>query len=309
MEVEEISLTLSNFAPLIQLWAGICLLFFYETLFKESPLANIVEGLKKLHRNFVLQYIDIIPKEEVMDVNEIAKDNWEEHLLPTIKNIASLTFFYAVFILFFIGIENHKHLGQESVFALQPINCFILLYLLSAAIFVKTKLFHTYWTPVICFAALVLYFIWFKDIDNFFISYVYCFDENLSRSEIVIFTLITLFSGLLLVIGRIFMVWINLKSKRSSIEKLDRNCKELVAVRMKLRPLNQLPKKLLEKIQPKINERIDGRTKDTNIVLQESIAEEILDEYKTLKSGWIQSKQFSLKKEIRKSILELVDRL
>lgn len=125
------------------------MLFFYETLFKHSPLANLVEGLKKLHREFVLEYINFIPRNEVMDVEKYVKDNWDDHLLPTIKNLASLTFFYSVFILAFIGIENVQGYGNQYIYALQPINFVVILYTLVAAIFVKSKIFHTYWTPII----------------------------------------------------------------------------------------------------------------------------------------------------------------
>lgn len=55
--------------------------------------------------------------------------------------------------------------------------------------------------------------------------------------------------------------------------------------------INDLPKKLKDKIQQKINDRL-AEESDTNTVIQASIREEILEEYKTLQAGWIQSTSY-----------------
>lgn len=193
-------ISLTNFAPLIQLWAGFCLLFFYETLFKHSPLANLVEGLKKLHKEFVMECIDFIPKEQIIDVDKYAKDNWEEHLLPTIKNLASLTFFYSVFILIFIGIENVKGLGDHYIYALQPINWLIIIYAVVAALCVKAKIFHTYWTPIIGIILIVGYFHKYDQINTWLVYHSCYIGEYWSPSSISVFTLFTLFSGLAVIL-------------------------------------------------------------------------------------------------------------
>lgn len=286
-------ITLTNFAPLIQLWAGFCLLFFYETLFKHSPLANLVEGLKKLHKEFVMEYIDFIPTNEIMDVDKYAKDNWEEHLLPTIKNLASLTFFYSVFILTFIGIENVQGLGDHYIYALQPINWVIVTYSVIAAIFIKAKIFHTYWTPIIGIILIVGYFHKYDQINTWLAANVRCFGEYWSPSAISIFTLFTLFSGLAVVLLRLFVVWCNLNSKQRSLKKLNVNCTLLAAVMIRSRSINDLPKKLKNKIQPKINDKLSEEI-ETNDVIQSSIREEIVEEYKTLQAGWIQSAQYKV---------------
>ncbi|MBD5292832.1 MAG: hypothetical protein HDS23_06260 [Bacteroides sp.] len=284
-------ITLTNFAPLIQLWAGFCLLFFYETLFKHSPLANLVEGLKKLHKEFVMEYIDFITKEEIIDVDKYAKDNWEEHLLPTIKNLASLTFFYSVFILVFIGIENVKGLGDHYIYALQPINWLIIIYAVVAALFVKAKIFHTYWTPIIGIILIVGYFHKYDQINTWLVGHGCWLGEYWSYSSISVFTLFTLFSGLAVVLLRLLAVWRNLNSKQRSLKKLNVNCTLLAAVMIRSRSINDLPKKLKNKIQPKINDKLSEEI-ETNDVIQSSIREEIVEEYKTLQAGWIQSTSY-----------------
>ena len=54
--VTEISFT--GFAPLIQIWAGICLLFFYEGLLKKSPLDSTLKQIENLYNDFVSRYQD-----------------------------------------------------------------------------------------------------------------------------------------------------------------------------------------------------------------------------------------------------------
>ena len=299
---------MTNFAPLIQLWAGFCLLFFYETLFKHSPLANLVEGLKKLHKEFVMEYIDFIPRNEIMDVDKYAKDNWEEHLLPTIKNLASLTFFYSVFILIFIGIENVQGLGDHYIYALQPINWVIVTYAVIAAIFIKAKIFHTYWTPIIGIILIVGYFHKYDHINTWLADHVCCLGEYWSPSAISVFTLFTLFSGLAVVLLRLLAVWCNLNSKQRSLKNLNINCTLLAAVMIRSKNINDLPKKLRNKVQPKINKRL-GEENDTGLVIQESIKEEIQDEYKTLKTGWVQSSQYRLRLWLGNHLSKLASKL
>lgn len=285
MEVQGEIVTLTNFAPLVQLWAGFCLLFFYETLFKRSPLAYLVETLKKLHEDFQMDYINFIPKDEVLDVESYAQDNWNEDILPTIKNLAALTFFYSVFILAFIGIENVKGLGDVYVYALQPIDWFIIGYCLLATVLVKSKIFHTYWTPILSILAIIFYFHCFTAIDAFLLNLGFCMGNYWSQSAISVFTLFTLFAGLAVVILRLLMVWIKLYTKRRAMESLNSNCALLYKVMINSLKLTDLPEPLLKKIQPKINERLNDKGKTVDKVFQESVREEILEEYRTLKTG------------------------
>ena len=306
MNSETGAVTLTNFAPLIQLWAGFCLLFFYETLFKHSPLADLTTGLKNLHKEFEMEYIDFIPRNEIMDVDKYAKDNWEEHFLPTIKNLASLTFFYSVFILIFIGIENVDGIGNIYIYALQPINVMVLIYILAAAVFVKSKIFHTYWTPIIGIIIIIGYFHKFDCINSFLANHKLLIGNYWSVSAISVFTLVTLFSGLAVILLRLFMIWLNLNSKRQSLKQLNDNCTLLAEVMIKSKNIDDLLKKLLIKIQSKINRRLETKEEDINKTIQDSIKEEILDEYKTLKAGWFQSFQYKTTSRFNSMLKRLI---
>lgn len=300
---------LTPFAPLIQLWAGICLLFFYETLFKRSPLSGLVYKLKILHEEFRLLYIDFIPKEELMDDNEFASDKWDEYTLPTIKNIAALTFFYCVFILVYIGTENSYGINREYVYALQPINIAVFVYILSASIFFKCKLFHTYWTPVCAIALLILYFHIFRPVNDFFIESNLSFGDFWSISQINVATLITLFSGLALVALRLASIGVSLALKKRSVNKLDSNCRDLMAVRVRVKKLKDLPKPLLKKIQPELNLRYTEEIINTSETLLECMKKEITDEYRALNTSWSQDLSSLLSNTLREKMNSIFETL
>lgn len=98
----------------------------------------------------------------------------------------------------------------------------------------------------------------------------------------------------MVVLLRLLVVWCNLHSKQRSLKNLNENCTLLAAVMIRSKKINDLPKKLKKKIQPRINEKL-GEESDTSDVIQASINEEILEEYKTLQAGWIQTFQYRCK--------------
>lgn len=57
---------LVNFAPLIQLWAGICLLFFYEPILKNFPLSKLYEEKQNLIVSFLGKYQAYLDDEKLM---------------------------------------------------------------------------------------------------------------------------------------------------------------------------------------------------------------------------------------------------
>lgn len=66
-------LYLQGFAPLIQLWAGICLLFFYESLLDKSPFSSLCKEIRQLYQDFINQYNGLIPS-TVISADEYVKD-------------------------------------------------------------------------------------------------------------------------------------------------------------------------------------------------------------------------------------------
>lgn len=136
---------------------------------------------------------------------------------------------------------------------------------------------------------------------------IYCFGDYWSVSDITVFTLFTLFSGLGVIILRLWTIWMNLSSKRRSLKKLNDNCTLLAAVMIRSKNLNDLPKKLRNKIQPKINQKL-GEEKEAGLIIEESIKEEILDEYNTLKTGWVQSSLYRFRLWLRSFLSKIVEK-
>ena len=71
-------LYLQGFAPLIQLWAGICLLFFYESLLNKSPFTALCDDIHNLYKIFINQYNGLIP-DETISFNEYIKTLMLKH--------------------------------------------------------------------------------------------------------------------------------------------------------------------------------------------------------------------------------------
>ena len=97
-EVTEELIELSGFAPLIQIWAGICLLFFYETLLKKFPLEKTKEQTKALFDEFTANYQVYIEPEKMPQFESFQGTKWEANFLPTIRNMAALSSFFSVFV-------------------------------------------------------------------------------------------------------------------------------------------------------------------------------------------------------------------
>ena len=148
-------LYLREFAPLIQLWAGLCALFFYQSLLKKSPLHTYRNSIKELYDGFIMKYSIFIPADKQLQGDEYVEDKWK-NLLPTIKNMAILCFFYSAFILVYIGIENcslYEHYYQ----VFQVLNIIISVYFILAMLFPKCKIFHSIYTVYIIVVFIIIY--------------------------------------------------------------------------------------------------------------------------------------------------------
>ena len=99
---------LVNFAPLIQLWAGICLLFFYEPILKNFPLSKLHEEKQNLIVSFLGKYQAYLDDEKLMKGYKMLEDKWDI-FYQTIKNLASLNFYFSLVVLAYIGIESHNY--------------------------------------------------------------------------------------------------------------------------------------------------------------------------------------------------------
>ena len=284
MEFVGDNIYLSGFAPLIQLWAGICLLFFYEGLLKESPLDAYRKETKNLYDNFMTKYQDYIDTDKMPQCDYYLGTKWED-FLPTIKNMAALSFFYSILVLAYIGIE-HNPLYTDRFMALQITNVAILLYMLLSIFRTHWKIFHTYITPIIFFSAILIYFHFFPALNEWFVNSVFCFGESWSRSVITVTTIFTCVIGLFLILIHLGVDYVVLTRRKQSFTTISKNYEWLVNVRMKMASITDLPDNLKKKFSKRISEGVLNEGDFTAEMLNKYISEEINEELDSFTTPW-----------------------
>lgn len=221
-------IALINFAPLIQLWAGICLLFFYEPLLTKFPLTKLQEEKQTLITDFLGKYQAYLTNEQLAEGYKMLKSTWDI-FYKTIKNLAALGFYYAIIILAYIGIENHP-MYRDYYQALQILNSCIILYTLLTWICYKTKFFVKYMNALVVIIILMIIFHFYHPINDFFTSKIGTLGCFLSKSETSIFTLFTCILGLAVTLIHILILSVQIYYTKSKIKKIDINAESLNAV-------------------------------------------------------------------------------
>lgn len=284
MESTEEIIYLSGFAPLIQLWAGICLLFFYEGLLKESPLDAYRKQTKILYDNFMAKYQDYIDTEKMPQCDYYLGTKWED-FLPTIKNMAALSFFYSVLVLAYIGIEKNP-LYEDRYMVLQITNPVIILYMALSIFRTHWRLFHTYITPILYFIGILLYFHFYPDFNDWCLNNCLRIGDNLSRSTISVTTIFTCIIGLFFILIHLGIDYIVLSRRRSSFTAISTNFEWLVSVKLKQARITELPENLKKKFSIKISTGVMNEGDYTAEMLNKYIQEEINDELDSFTTPW-----------------------
>lgn len=134
-------LTIFEFAPLIQLWAGICLLFFYENLFRVTPFAHFVRQYENRLNTFLQQYGELkdFPKPKYSIY-------WKERVWPAIKSLACLLFCFSIILLFYIGLNKNTIESNKFLFV---ISCWFFFYEMIFLAAYKNRIFRSYVLPTI----------------------------------------------------------------------------------------------------------------------------------------------------------------
>lgn len=279
-------LYLQGFAPLIQLWAGICVLFFYESLLEVSPFTSLCRDIRGLYNDYINQYNGLVP-DNVISNEEFVKDHWSSNLVPTINCMASTCFFYSVFILAFIGIEGCSNYGGEYYRALQVTNTFVWVYLSLAIIFYKSKFFHGFTPSIVLIIIVLIYFHFHFDINQFCLKY-FSFGNVWCESKITIYTIFTCISGILLVCFRLLISWFGLLLQCISLRKVNREFKVFVDYSLGIIQRDKLPKKKLSNIMKRCTEKF-AKGEIPAIDQEAFLAEmkhEIANEYKDFTHKW-----------------------
>jgi|InofroStandDraft_1065614.scaffolds.fasta_scaffold01582_14 hypothetical protein len=279
-------LYLQGFAPLIQLWAGICLLFFYESLLDKSPFSSLCKEIRQLYQDFINQYNGLIPS-TVISADEYVKDHWSSNFVPTIKCMASMCFFYSAFILAFIGIEGNNNYGGAYYCALQVMNTIVWLYLLGAIIFYKVKVFHGFISSIVMSVVLLIYFHFHFAINNTFVDFL-CLGNVWDESEITIYTVFTCIGGILLICGRLLVSWLILQCQKWSVRSINQKFRIFADYNLGRIKRGELPQKEFKRIMDICNEKFSNNEIQAidATVFSEAMKEEIAKEYRDFTTRW-----------------------
>jgi hypothetical protein len=285
-EVTEELVELSSFAPLIQIWAGICLLFFYEILLKNFPLEKTKNQTKNLFDEFTSHYQGYIEPEKMPQFDSFQGTKWETNFLPTIKNMAALSFFFSIFILACIGIEKTT-LYKIRLSAIQIINLAVWGYMMMAILFSGLKIFHTYWTCIVYSLLLIVFYHLFPGVNGWMISKEWIIGESLSESKITVMTLFTCASPLPLILLHLFYDWLIFRKRKRKLKEINENFALMTQVMFNMAKPADFPKKLQKKILKKVKDIVlikgEVMAKDFNYYL----TEEIKDEFDAFTSSWM----------------------
>lgn len=276
-EVTEEIVRLSGFAPLIQLWAGICLLFFYEILLDKFPLEKSRTDMKTLFDQFAANYQGYMDSEKIPKFDSFQGTKWEVSFVPTIRNMAGLSFFYSIFILACIGIENTL-MFKERLTAIQGTNIAVWIYMLTAALFTGKRVFHTYWTCTIFFFLLLVYFHMFPSLNSWMVNNGWTLGKPMTVSHTTVITLFTCASPLPLVIIHLFYDWVLFWKRKRNLEEINKNFALMTSAMVGIAKPADFPKKLQKKILKKMKAAFLGtgvvKVNDLNDYLTEEIKEE-----------------------------------
>lgn len=130
-----IDLSPIDIIPLIQLWATISVLFFYQPFFRKHPLEPQLDELNESLERFYEQFQGFIfipnPEEnKPLFYYNYLSIRWDGFFL-SIKRMTALIFFYSIFLLFYLGkLKDHTSLyhSYDSFFLIST-NLYMCLWL------------------------------------------------------------------------------------------------------------------------------------------------------------------------------------
>ena len=305
-EVTEELVRLSGFAPLIQVWAGICLLFFYEILLKNFPLEKTKRQTKALFDEFSANYQAYIDSDKMPQFESFQGTKWESNFVPTIKNMAGLSFFYSIFILACIGIEGTT-MFEARMAAIQILNVAVGVYMLIAILFTRLRLFHTYWTCVIYFFLMIGFYHLFPDFNEWMISHDWIVGEAFTETKTTVMTLFTCVTPLPLIMLHLLYDWAVFMRRKHNLHEINNNFALMTKTIVGLSKPADFPKKLQDKLLKRVKDAVLDRGELKTQDLIEYLTEEIKDEFDAFTSSWLTRRWKKWGHLLKKQKLQIVN--
>ena len=242
----ESHLYLYNFAPILQLWAGICLLFFYEKLLlannpfeksKQKCVKKIYDAYGRIRRmamtRFQSYFIDsetdeikIPPQlQPLKNPNSDKKlDKYWMGFRRYVYNTAIVSFFYAVIVMCVAAAEKYDYLVVNNYYKVLLItNSMVVLHFLIISITYKSRFSQCVWTHV-CFLLSVFAYI---HIHMWLRNYVYMEYDikpwcSIGNGTVVIWTLASCLIGMIFILVNISLARIHTWIKSRAANRIDR---------------------------------------------------------------------------------------
>lgn len=244
----ETELYIFNFAPLIQLWAGICLLFFYEKLLLENnpfetQKLRCINKIRDLHNNLRKK---LVGQYQAFQINIKTGESVVPELLPEIKVdfrrdkywgkfrryiyiTAFLSFFYSLIILVFIGIEKYEYLYNNNYHKVLVVtDTAMAFYFIAVSIWYKRDWAQKVRIHIGFLVILILYIhihLYFRD----FIHSLFPTREqyNIPRKVTTIYTLFTCVGGLICILVNIGLTKLKLWKLEKNTEHTEKKFRDI----------------------------------------------------------------------------------
>jgi hypothetical protein len=234
--MSEKELYLYNFAPLIQLWAGICLLFFYEKLFREnnpfekwkkSCAGKVIQIHNALRLKAVTRYQSFFIGKEIPEKlqEETPGGNKDPYWLifrKYIYNTAILSFFYAIIILIYIGVEKYEFLlNFQYHTVLLVLNTFIIIYFIVLTVFYRKELMQKLIYHAVFLLFLVVYLHLHRHLTFYLVKLNVIGRWQISQTWTTVYTIVACLSGMICILLNVVLVKIDLWRKNRDANNLE----------------------------------------------------------------------------------------
>lgn len=255
-------LFLTSFAPLLQIWGGICVLFFYTALLAKSPLENkwlkSLGALRKCSFSLLTpKYKELLPEginpdSLIRSIKKNAKSRSTGPLWQIVRravyNLAKFVFFHVIILLLYIGFECFSPF-KEMYHALLLTNLIAVLYIVLNFGLYKKRLIQSDWGLYLFVGLMVVCLIFYPIIYNkcvFFRNLI--IRVGISRTAVTYITLLlSTISYLIALLAYIIRGVITIGKCNRAIKRITRDFDYWTAIPLKIIPLRIRVKLLFPK--------------------------------------------------------------
>ena len=284
----ETSLSLYNFAPLIQLWAGICLLFFYEKLLENNPfersksicVGKIRDAYGKIRKKAIGRFQSYFINKDTGDLEvppqlpgwepDFKKDQYWLTFRKYIYNTAIISFFYSIIILICIGAEKMQYLADNNYYKVFIItNTAVWLYFFVFSLVYKKECSQKLLPHALFILTIILYL-------HLHLPFRECLHKvwgehiilSWPQKYVTIYTLVTCLSGMLCVIGNITLARLDTWKKERYVHQIDEKSSSLMSLPLTWEILRKNHPFIFIRIMNRISKKISYNNKESMIKIR-----------------------------------------